>query len=317
MISPAMGLVLAGLLFAEDRPPSIPAANELGEIMILEYHRIEPAESRWARSAGNFRKDLRRLYTEGFRPISLGEFLDGDIPISAGLKPILLTFDDSSPGQFRLSSPNTKAEIDPESAVGMLIHFQKEHPDFRLRGVFFVLPEADQPNRLFGQPGLEAEKLRQLTALGFEIGNHTLWHADLKKCDRQQVQKQLALAVDFLQGVLPGYPVRGLSLPFGNYPLERSLVLQGAYKGIGYRHEAVMKVSGGPSFSPFHLRCDLSGLPRIQMTGSELEHWLRYFEQHPAEVFISDGHPKKVTFPASSSSFFNSRRYPYHSLRAE
>src|SRR5690554_3876043 len=46
-----------------DLPP-----NEMGEILVLEYHRLGENEGEWVRSAENFRNDLRTLYEEGFRP---------------------------------------------------------------------------------------------------------------------------------------------------------------------------------------------------------------------------------------------------------
>ncbi|MCL5046884.1 MAG: hypothetical protein M1598_08910, partial [Actinobacteria bacterium] len=41
--------------------------NELGEIIILEYHGIANKEERWARQYENFRKDLETLYNQGYR----------------------------------------------------------------------------------------------------------------------------------------------------------------------------------------------------------------------------------------------------------
>jgi hypothetical protein len=53
--------------------------------------------------------------------------------------------------------------------------------DFRRAAVFFVLPTAAPPNRLFNQPEYEGRKLQYLASRGYEIGNHTLWHANLGK----------------------------------------------------------------------------------------------------------------------------------------
>ena len=38
-------------------------ANELGRVMILEYHKIDTPEARWTRTPENFRRDLQRLIT--------------------------------------------------------------------------------------------------------------------------------------------------------------------------------------------------------------------------------------------------------------
>jgi hypothetical protein len=283
--------------------------NELGRIMILEYHLIQDEETRWGRSIENFKRDLERLYQGGFRTIGIGEYIDGKIGLTAGAKPLLLTFDDSSPGQFRYLVKNGKKEIDPACAVRILLDFGAKHPDFGHKGVFYVLPEAKQPHKLFGQPQFEADKLKELVALGFEIGNHTLWHANLGKYDPTTVHKQLAQSVEAIQRSVSGYAVRSLALPFGVYPTDINLAVTGSFQGISYRHEAILKVSGGPAPSPFSTTCDLLHLPRIQVPSSDFQYWLNQFEKHPGEAFISDGRADTVSFPKVLRSKFSPARF--------
>jgi hypothetical protein len=295
-------LAIGGCLIASEVKPSNPPtagnrANELGRIPILEYHLIQPVESRWARSIANFRRDLETLYAEGFCPISVKDFLEGRIEAPAGKKPVVFTFDDSSPGQMRYLKDPGGPRIDPECAMGILLDFHQKHPDFPLRGIFFVLPEAKQPHKLFGQPEFEAKKLKELVRLGFEIGNHTLWHADLAKYPGSVVQKQLALAQESVGRLVPGYKFLALSLPMGDWPQEAALAVQGTYKGIEYHHRAVFLVAGGPASSPFDMNCQFTRLPRIQVTGNELQHWLQYFVLHPEQAFVSDGDSARVTLP--------------------
>jgi len=293
------------LAHAGERPAAAPLPNELGKVMILEYHVIEEKESRWGRSVENFRKDLEHFYQAGYRTISLGEYIDGRIEIPRGTRPIILTFDDSSPGQFRYLLRNGKKEIDPDCAVGILIEFSRRHTDFRHIATFFVLPEAKEPHKLFGQPEFEADKLKELVALGFEIGNHTLWHANLGKYDTTTVQKQLAQSVAAIQKRVPGYTIRSLALPFGVYPKDLNLAVRGLFNGIAYHHEAILKVAGGSAPSPFSTSRDLLHLPRIQVPSSDLQYWLNYFDKRPEESFVSDGKPDVVTFPAALKPKFN------------
>ncbi|PYV87843.1 MAG: polysaccharide deacetylase [Acidobacteria bacterium] len=283
--------------------------NEVGKVLILEYHLIQPEETRWGRSLENFKKDLERLYQDGYRPISMAEYIDGKIDLSAGTKPVILTFDDSSPGQLRYLLTNGKPEIDPQCAVAMLLDFNQKHPDFRNKAIFFVLPEAKQPHKLFGQPEFESEKLRQLAALGFEIGNHTLWHANLGKYDATTVQKQLAESVAAIQKMVSGYKVRVLALPFGVYPKDLNLAVTGSYKGISYHNEAILEVAGGAAPSPFSSACNLTHLPRIQVPSSDFQYWLKYFDKHPDEVFVSDGKVDTISLPLASKSRFNSAKF--------
>ena len=149
--------------------------------MILEYHKVDYPEERWTRTPENFRRDLETLYARGYRLQSLNDLLDGKITVGAGFTPVVLTFDDSSPGQFRYVEQNGSLEIDPKCAVGVLEAFIKEKPDFGRAATFYVLPGASRPNKLFNQPEHEGRKLQFLVKQGYEIGNHTLWHANLGK----------------------------------------------------------------------------------------------------------------------------------------
>jgi len=283
--------------------------NELGKVLILEYHLIEQQETRWARSVEHFRHDLEELYQSGYRPIGMREYIEGKIEIPSGTKAFIFTFDDSSPGQFRYLVRDGKQEIDPDCAVGSLVAFNRQHPDFRLRGIFFVLPAAKEPHKLFGQPEYEAAKLRELVSLGFEIGNHTLWHADLAKYDAAVVQKQIVLAAEAIQKIIPNYRLSTLALPFGSYPKNPELATHGSYQGISYAFDAILRVSGGPAPSPFSRQRDLMHLPRVQVPGPDLKYWHDRFDKHPAEVFISDGRADTVTFPRALESGFNASRY--------
>jgi peptidoglycan/xylan/chitin deacetylase (PgdA/CDA1 family) len=272
-------------------------ANELGQIMILEYHKIDSPEGRWTRTPENFRRDLERLWEKGYRLVALNDLLDGRIDLPAGTTPVVLTFDDSSPGQFRYLEKNGALEIDPECAVGILEAFARTHPGFGLKATFYVLPAANPPNRLFNQPGHEARKLQYLVSRGFEIGNHTLWHANLAQYPEETVRRQLALAQQAIQRYVPGYRLRTLALPMGAYPREIAWAIRGSADGSSYEHDAILRVAGGPAPSPFSKRFDPLRLPRIQALESEISHWLDYFDRNRRERFVSDGDPLTVTVP--------------------
>ena len=274
--------------------------NELGRVMILEYHKIDYPEERWTRTPENFRRDLETLYTKGYRLINLGDLLDRKIKIPAGTTPVVLTFDDSSPGQFRYIEANGSVQIDPKSAIGILEAFIAEKPDFGRGGTFYVLPGASKPNRLFNQPEYEGKKLQYLVSHGYEIGNHTLWHANLGKYPEATVRAQVAEAQVWIQRHVPDYKTRSLALPHGVYPPDVSWVLNGSAKGTTYHHDAVLMVAGGPAPSPFSRAFDPVRLPRIQAVERDLAYWLNYFDKNPHERFVSDGDANSVTIPAAS-----------------
>src|SRR4030095_15828162 len=117
--------------------------------------------------------------------------------------------------------------IDPECAIGILEQFEREHPEFGHAASFYVLPGASPPNRLFNQPDLVGKKLAYLKSRGYEIGNHTLWHANLAKYDEPTVRKQLLESQEWVQRHLPGYRFRTLALPMGSYPRELAWAISG------------------------------------------------------------------------------------------
>ncbi|HEY7647475.1 MAG TPA: polysaccharide deacetylase family protein [Methylomirabilota bacterium] len=273
--------------------------NELGRIMILEYHKIDHPEERWTRTPENFRRDLEMLYSRGYRLVSLSDVLDGRIALPAGTTPVVLTFDDSSPGQFRYLEHNGSVELDPQSGVGILESFANERPDFGRAATFYVLPGANRPNRLFDQPQLAGKKLRFLVDRGYEIGNHTLWHANLGKYPEATVRSQIAEAQSWIQVHVPNYRPRTLALPHGVYPKDVGWAVEGEAKGAAYRHDAILMVAGGAAPSPFSRRFDPIRLPRIQAVERELTYWLNYFDQNPAERFVSDGDATTVTVPTA------------------
>ena len=293
-------ILTAALLFFSLASTAGLPPNELGRIMILEYHKIDYPEDRWTRTPENFRRDLETFYARGYRLVSLGDLLDGRLAVPSGTTPVVLTFDDSSPGQFRYLEQNGILEIDPKSAVGILEAFLRERPDFGRGATFFVLPAADPPNRLFNQPAHAGKKLQYLVSRGYEIGNHTLWHANLGKYDEATVRAQIAGAQQWIQRHVPDYRPRTLALPHGVYPKDVGWALRGSANGATYSHDAILMVAGGAAPSPFSRAFDPVRLPRIQAVETELAYWLGYFERHPHERFASDGDPDVITVPAGS-----------------
>ena len=291
----ACALTGPAVVAAGELPP-----NELGRVMILEYHKIDQPEERWTRTPDNFRRDLERLWERGYRLVALNTFLDRKIALPRGTTPVILTFDDSSPGQFKLIEKNGEWIVDPDCAVGILEAFERRHPEFGHAATFFVLPGADPPNRLFNQKELATRKLQYLASRGYEIGNHTLWHANLAKYPERVVRQQIATAQEWIQRHVPSYRIRTLALPMGSYPSDIRWTIEGAEGQNSYRHDAILMVAGGAASSPYARTFDPYHLPRIQAVESELARWLSHFDRNPQERYVSDGNPELITVPKGS-----------------
>lgn len=262
--------------------------NPMGSILVLEYHMIREPEGRWQRTPDNFRADIERLYLEGYTPANMIDLTRGFPDLPAGQKPVVLTFDDSDISQFRYEADGS---IDPDSAVGILYYFHLQHPDdWPLKGTFYVLQDVNVPERiLFGQKEFEDEKLQWLVEQGFEVGSHTISHFDLSTGTDEEVQWQLAVSQRQLEARLSGYKVRSLSLPFGNYPVNETLLRQGVWESEPYAYANAVMVAGGASPSPHSSEFNPYRIPRVQALQTELDYWLDYFAQKPQSYYVSAG----------------------------
>jgi hypothetical protein len=269
------------------------APNELGRIPILEYHLIGETEGRWQRERSRFRRDLEILYERGYRPVSVADLVDGRIDLPAGLSPVVFTFDDASPSQFRyVERPDGSLIIDSTSALGIWLDFTATHPGWENRGTFCVLSGAEAGRSFFGNKGIEGQKtewrfkkVRFLAEQGFELCNHTLWHANLAKYDDAVVQEQIARGVMAIDSAVPGYRVRTLALPLGVWPKNRDLAARGSWRDpkdgrdIAYRFDAVLEVAGYPVSSPSSPHFTALSLDRVQVFGDKLEQTLDQLER--------------------------------------
>ena len=281
------------------------ATNEMGRVPILEYHLIADKDSRWGRSSEHFRRDLELLYARGYRPITVAQLVDKKIDIPAGTSPVVFTFDDASPGQFRYIEKNGQVEIDPNSGVGIWLDFHRKHPDWGNRATFCLLSGAAAGHAFFGEKGIEGQKtewrfkkVKFLADQGFELCGHTLWHANLAKYSDAVVQEQIARGVLAIDSAVAGYKVRTLALPLGIWPKNRALASRGVWhdpKGnriIPYAFDAILEVSGPPALSPMNGKFNPRSLPRIQMIGNDLEKVLDQLDKS-GERYVTGGSAKK------------------------
>ncbi|MHB8870160.1 MAG: polysaccharide deacetylase family protein [Thermoleophilia bacterium] len=274
-------------------------ANELGMIMVLEYHKIGTPAAEWTRTPEEFRADLDLLRSEGYYPINLRDLATGSIEVPAGKSPIVITFDDSSPGQYRILDDGT---LDPESGVGIL-EAAVRAGDWASRATFFALLDVRPDDHvLFGQEEFRARKVRSLVEWGYEVGSHTVTHLNLKEASVEESTKQLAVSKATIEEMVGGtYSVDTLSVPFGEYPADDSLLASGEWEGTAYRYLAAVEVTGGATPSPFSTAFSPLHVPRIIVTGDALRAAVQRFKDHPELRYVSDGDSAAVSFPAETA----------------
>jgi hypothetical protein len=265
-------------------------SNHLGRIPILEYHVIGGTKNAlYTRTAESFRRDLEDVYARGYRPITVSQMLDKDFrDVPAGMSPVIVVFDDASPEQFSYIENGGKLEIDPTSALGIWLDFEKTHPGWKNRATFCMLNGGQAGHNFFGDAPKyrgqhrqwRLQKVKWLADNGFELCGHTLWHAMLNRYSDAVVQEQIARNVMGIDSAVAGYHVRTFALPYGIWPKNRQLAWQGAWtdpktgQTHSYHFDAVLEVSGGPTRSPFDPQFNPHSITRIEAIGDDIKHQL-------------------------------------------
>ncbi len=282
--------------------------NEAGDVIIVMFHRFtrnysgdQTQNQPYTLTYSRFRSLLQTLYSRNFRLISLSDFVNNHIDVPAGTIPIVFTFDDATAGQFHLVRENGSLRAAPDTAVGIMEAFYEVHPEFGLEGTFFVNLGIYQP--LFDGEGTLTERLSYLVARGFELGNHTYTHADLRKLKKEaRVVAEVGRNQQALNTYLPGYQMRSLALPFGHSPRHGWLqsALHGEYEGVPFDNRIVLEVGAGPSSSPSASGFRPTAVLRVRAPGRhpepmDLDWWLR--KKFSNRLFVSDGNPNIITVP--------------------
>lgn len=285
--------------------------NEAGVVPILEYHDLVKGTkiTGYQYPQDAFRKDIEWLYAHKYRPVSLSDYAQGKVDCPAGMSPVILTFDDALRGQFAYG-PDGKVE--PGCAVGMLEGFHAQHPDWPLKGTFFVLTDGDPKlPPAFYQKASSQTKMQTLVQDGFEIGNHTIHHKlGIRHWPDTQVEAEFAGAVVNIHKLLPGYNVQTLALPFGVYPRNRTLVVSGQSGGQTYHNICALLAGAGPAPSPMAADFNPYRLPRI-IPGNQrmaLRYWMDYLEANKAAKFVSDGDPNTFTVSLAEKGSLDAAR---------
>lgn len=278
-------------------PPPDPArvkANELGVIPVLMHHRlVDKVESEFDMTPAWFRAELERLRHEGYYPVTTLQVAQRDLGhVPAGRSPVVLTFDDSTRGQLHYAG----SRIAKDSAVGILLDFAREHPDFPAVASFYLNKDPfalGDPHRVVGD----------LAGHGMEIGNHTYDHVPLQ-LPAAKVQEQLGKLAAMVGAAVPGLAPRTLALPLGVEPSIPKLARAGRWQHTAYRNEAVLLVGAEPAHSPWHKSWNPAGVPRIRSSsygGGRGEFlmtwWLDQIKAGTVTRYVAAGNPGHVTFP--------------------
>ena len=292
--------------------------NEIGLIPFLEYHvftKIPANEAAFVRPIEKFKKDLQWLYDNNFHVVSVRDIIENTIAAPAGKHPVALTFDDSTVGQFRyLIAADGSAAIDPDSAVGVMEDFYGKHPDFGRGGYFAVIASN---STCFNWQGVNAEndqtaychqKIKWLLDNGYEVGNHTETHDNMKDMTDNKFLREIGEPFEWLNAIDPRNDADIFTVPFGVYPdknlhhQQRVWMTDGfTYNGKDYKFIGVMNVGSEPTFAADRTEWDPLFIHRVQVddgtTYGLSGYWFPPMEGDPSWLYTSDGNPNTITVP--------------------
>ena len=290
--------------------------NELGLIPIIMYHSVG-GEAEFAGgplydkhglniAPQTFRAQLAQMYRANWYPVNMRDILTARLNIPKGKTPVVLTFDDARPSQFKYLS---NGKMDPNCAVGILEAFHQTHPDWPRRATFYVLPESKYNGVPFDQDGLETKKLRFLWRHGYELANHTTSHRSLADLDAPTLRWEMAFCARYFHHQVPEATLDTMALPYGIAPRSPRLwkyLLNGTQGGTRYHNRCILLAKGGPSFAPADKRFDPERIPRVEAAPGEIERWLS--PVCAKLLYLSDGNAKTVTVPLSEQQFVDRSR---------
>ncbi len=268
---------------AAAQPAFVP--NGAGQVPVLAYGDVAPDV---------LQDDLTWLLAQGFYPTTVKDLAAGKLGgVPAGKKAVVLTFDGSLPNQFKLLEGG---QVDPASAVGVLLNFGARHPaDFPARATFYVDAVGGE-NSLFGTSDLASIKLQTLQSWGFDIGlvqpavsatEGTTTEGATAEALGQAAMAALDAAKQRLAGQLPDFVPATVALPSGASlaPVSQSEGDTAAAPAIPYA--GAVLPAGGLATSPYDPGANPYQIPRLPAGEAGGSSWRDAIGA--AEIYVSGG----------------------------
>jgi peptidoglycan/xylan/chitin deacetylase (PgdA/CDA1 family) len=197
-------------------------------VPILCYHNLGPqSKGRLLLGSPQFEQQMRYLKTEGYRVISLGDFIEWmEGKRQLPKRSVVLTFDDGYRAFREFAYPLLK--------------------ELGFSATLFVYTDYVGA----GRNALGWEDLKALAAEGFDVQAHSKTHGDLRRATgetdaqhAQRMQLELAEPLKLFQRYL-GRPITRLAYPYGR--ADDDVVAKA--KEIGYMAAFTVRRQGSPAF---------------------------------------------------------------------
>jgi hypothetical protein len=232
-----------------DRDPQAP---------VVLYHHFSPdngiSDATHIRLS-EFRDELQAFYDAGYSLVPLARWLEGDLRMPAGRRPLILTFDDLFFADQIFLNPD--GTLSPNTGLGVVWQFAQQHPDFGFSvALFYNLGDKDYANLQLGGTFLKAmgweDALARTIIWAIEHDsipyNHFYRHPYLDRLPPEQIIQEArdndlklrALLESAGRADLVDRLGNVLALPYGHWPVSEA----GKQAVTGYRSPSGVEVQG-------------------------------------------------------------------------
>jgi hypothetical protein len=251
--------------------------TEEPRVPMLAYHQLAPDTSEYSTGhkvrVSDLRAQLESLNNAGFTLVAVEDWINGDITLPPGRKPLIISMDDLFfNNQITLGADGVPTT---DTSIGIFWQFAQEHPEFGFHLALF----SNLGDKLYAEPDFPdwEEKLARAIAWcedhGARVYNHTYRHARLDLTDPPGVKSELRRNDLYLRELLTMIgredliPALGnmLATPFGNWPDSNGTYVMEHYTTPeGVSMQAIFGIDNNeragfvpppysPDFNRFHL----------------------------------------------------------------
>jgi peptidoglycan/xylan/chitin deacetylase (PgdA/CDA1 family) len=271
-------------------------------VTVLLFHRVTDAIPEDGLTVGSQRfRRICRLLAERFRVVPLGEIFrllrsGGPLP----RRTVAITFDDC----YR----------DNLDAAGVLKGFGLPATFFVPTGFVGTCRPFDWDRHLPPLPNLTWEQVRQMADMGFEIGSHTVSHADMGAVPPEQARHELVASRQTIEEKI-GRPCRWFAYPFGgrnNFrPEYLPLIREAGYEGAVSAFGGFVTRLCDDRMLPREAVPYFHSMPHLEMHLSGCLHWL-----YALRGRLAGPEPFAAPPPAPPSPSARRKTEPAHELFA-
>lgn len=192
------------------------------KVPILLYHHVDPTRpaGKYNVDPEKFQEQMLALVDAGFTTISTETLRDAilhETPIP--LKPLLITFDDGDESNYTNAFPILNG--------------------YGLSGVVYVVAD-----RLWSPGFLSVDELEEMSAAGWEVGGHSMTHADLTTLSGDELRREIVGSKQLLERNL-GVEITSFAYPFGSFnPAVAEAVKSAGYESAMGCGKSVEQSSG-------------------------------------------------------------------------